>query len=126
LKTTVAKVTSGVASGNLCTDVNILFDEGAQRSFVTKELAEKLELRRTGTEVVELAAFGSSSKKVSHIDTATVYLLTDTKEKIAIDVLIVPTISVPLRNVQQATTALPYLRGLKLVHPVTDDDTFNI
>ncbi|XP_060554089.1 uncharacterized protein LOC132715133 [Ruditapes philippinarum] len=126
LKTAVAKVTSGVASGNLCTDVIILFDEGAQRSFVTKELAERLELRRTGTEVVELAAFGSSSKKVSHIDTTTVYLLTDTKEMIAIDVLIVATISVPLRNVQQATTALPYLRGLKLVHPVTDDDTFNI
>jgi hypothetical protein len=53
-------------------------------------------------------------------------LLTDTKEKIAIDVLFVQTISVPLRNVQQATTALPYLRGLKLAHPVTDDDTFNI
>jgi hypothetical protein len=74
LKTAVAKVTSGVASGNFCTDVNILFDEGAQRSFVTKELAERLELRRTGAEVVELAAFGSSSKKESHIDTTTVYL----------------------------------------------------
>ena len=77
LKTAVAKVTSGIYTA----DANILFDEGAQRSFVTRELADKLQLKTAGTEVAQLAAFGSSSK-VSHIDTATVYLLTDSREKI--------------------------------------------
>ena len=94
LKTAVTKVTSGIYMVN----ANILFDEGAQRSFVTRDLANKLQLQTSSTEEVQLAAFGFSSKKVSHIDTATVYLLTDSREKMAIDVLIVPTIAVPLRK----------------------------
>ena len=118
LKTAVAKVTSGIYTA----DVNILFDEGAQRSFVTRELADKLHLLTSGTEVVQLAAFGSSFKQVSHIDTATVYLLTDSREKIAIDVLIVPTIAVPLGNRQRDAVSLPYLRGLKLAYPLTGED----
>ena len=81
LKTAVAKVTSGIYT----VDANILFDEGAQRSFVTIDLANKLQLQTSGTEEVQLAAFGSSSKKVSHIDTATIYLLTDSREQIAIE-----------------------------------------
>ena len=118
LKTAVAKVTVEIYT----VDANILFDEGAQRSFVTRDLANKLQLQTSGTEEVQLAAFGSSSKKVSHIDTATIYLLTNSREKIAIDVLIVPTIAVPLGNRQRNVTLLPYLRGLKLAHPLTGED----
>ena len=122
LKTAIAKVTSGIYTS----DANILFDEGVQRSFVTRELADKLQLQTSGTEVVQLAAFGSSSKKVSQIDTATVYLLTDSREKIAIDVLIVPTVAVPFENRQRNAVSLPYLRGLKLAHPLTGEDIFSI
>ena len=122
LKTAVAKVTSGIYT----VDANILFDEGAQRSFVTRDLANKLQLQTSGTEEVQLAAFGSSSKKVSHIDTATIYLLTDSREKIAIDVLIVPTIAVPLGNRQREAVSLPYQCGLKLAHPLTGEDIFSI
>ena len=122
LKTAVAKVTSGIYT----VDANILFDEWAQRSFVTRNLANKLQLQTSGTEEVQLAAFGSSSKKVSHIDTATIYLLTNSREKIAIDVLIVPTIAVPLRSRQRNITSLPYLHGLKLAHPLTGEDIFSI
>ena len=124
LKTAVAKVTSGIYT----VDANILFDEGAQRSFVTRNLANKLQLQTSGTEEVQLAVFGSASKKVSHIDTATIYLLTNSREKIAIDVLIVhvPTIAVPLRNRQRNVTSLPYLHGLKLAHPLTGEDIFSI
>ena len=115
LKTAVAKVTSGIYT----VDANIWFDEGAQRSFVTRDLANKLQLQTSGTAEVQLAAFGSSSKKVSHIDTATIYLLTDSREEKAIDVLIVPTIAVPLGNRQRDAVSLPYLRELKLAHPLT-------
>ena len=122
LSIAVAKMTSGIYT----VDANILFDEGAQRSFVTRDLANKLQLQTSGTEEVQLAAFGSSSKKVSHIDTATVYQLTDSREEIAIDVLIVPTIAVPLGNRQRDVTSLPYLRGLKLAHLLTREDIFSI
>ena len=44
LKTAVAKVTSGIYT----VDANILFDEGAQRSFVTRNLANKLQLQTSG------------------------------------------------------------------------------
>ena len=118
LKTAVAKVTVEIYT----VDANILFDEGAQRPFVTRDLANKLQLQTSGTEEVQLAAFGSSSKKVSLIDTATIYLLTNSREKIAIDVLIVPTIAVPLGNRQRNVTLLPYLRRLKLAHPLTGED----
>ena len=122
LKTAVAKVTSGIYT----VDANILFAEGAQRSFVTRDLANKLQLQTSGTAEVQLAAFGSSSKKVSHIYTATIYLLTDSREEIAVDVLIVPTIAVPLGNRQRDAVSLPYLRELKLAHPLTGEDIFSV
>ena len=103
-----------------------MFDEGAQRSFLTKEIADKLQHQTSGTEEVQLTAFGSSSEKVSHIDSATIYLLTDSRKEIAIDVLIVPTIAVPLGNRQRNVTSLPYLQGLKLAHPLTGEDIFSI
>jgi hypothetical protein len=55
----------------------------------------------------------SSSKKICQIDNVTVCYLTDIKLNIAIDVKIVLTISVPLRNVQQVTTALLCPLGFK-------------
>ena len=42
LKTAVAMVTSGSNSA----EANILFDEGAQRSFITRDLADKLNIQR--------------------------------------------------------------------------------
>ena len=104
LKTAVAMVTSGSDSA----EANILFDEGTQRSFITRDLADKLNLQRLGSEVVHLAAIGAESKTVGHFDTARVYLITDHSEKSAIDVLIVPTIAVPVRNQIRATAHLHY------------------
>ena len=73
-----------------------------------------------------MVSFGQESQNVRHIETATVYLITDRNEKIAIDVLIVPTIAVPLSNIQREVKTLKYLCGLKLAHPVTDEDGFEI
>ena len=122
LKTTVPKV----SSSKLTQAAHILFDEGAQRSFISQKLAHDLQLNPTGTKIVNLASFGQQSQNVRHIETARVYLIIDRNDKIAIDVLIVPTIAVPLSNVQREVKALKYLRRLKLAHPVTDEDGFEI
>lgn len=53
------------------------------------------------------------------MQTATVFLMTDSYQKISIRVLIVPTIATSIYN--SKVQALPYLRGLKLAHPVTLD-----
>jgi hypothetical protein len=48
-------------------ETNILFDEGTQRSFITEELAEKLLIEQTGSEVVHLASFGDTSQRIRHM-----------------------------------------------------------
>ncbi|KAJ8312241.1 LOW QUALITY PROTEIN: hypothetical protein KUTeg_009614, partial [Tegillarca granosa] len=57
LKTAV----SPVCSDRQCIESNILFDEGAQRSFITEELAGKPNAKETGIEAINLSAIGGSS-----------------------------------------------------------------
>lgn len=59
LQTAVAPVKFGQRT----TDANILFDEGAQRSFILKNLAEKLELKPSGVEEINILGFGDSGKE---------------------------------------------------------------
>ena len=122
LKTAIAKV----SSAHYTTDAHILLDEGAQRSFITEKLAEELKIQQTGTETIYLACFGNDIQNIRQVPTATVFLITDEGEKIAIDVAIVPTIAVPLSNIQREVTSLKYIRGLKLAHPITDESVFEI
>ena len=97
----------------------ILFDEGAQRSFITEALANELQLPRQRTEAVSLSAVGGSSEKYQHIDTSTVYAVTK-QQKIPIRVLIVPTIATPIDISHRSDiTKLSYLKGLKLAHPIS-------
>ncbi|VDI25014.1 Hypothetical predicted protein [Mytilus galloprovincialis] len=108
-------------------DAKILFDEGAQRSFITEELAEKLKLKPTGTESVNLSGFGdnANSTKIRHLRTGLVYLIT-TDGKLPIRVLIVPEIAAPMRTYVRQAAKLTYLSGIKLAHPVTADENFEI
>ena len=58
LKTAIAPVSYGKQT----TDANILFDEGAQRSCVSQTLADKLQIRPSGRDTIELSAFGDADK----------------------------------------------------------------
>ncbi|KAH3851737.1 hypothetical protein DPMN_094221 [Dreissena polymorpha] len=74
-------------------------------------------------ETIQLAAFGD--KKDLRMETATIDLISDRNERIPINVLIVPTIATPISTRLQHTAArLPYLRKLKLAHPVTEREDF--
>ncbi|XP_053389091.1 uncharacterized protein LOC128552105 [Mercenaria mercenaria] len=124
LKTAIAPICS---RENHSLDATILFDEGSQRSYITQSLAQELQLARETTETICLSAFGGKSDGVQHLDTTTVYLITDSKQKIPIKTIIVPTIANPITNhLKDSTVNLPYLRGLKLAHPVSSDSCFNI
>lgn len=119
--------TATVSSGHVSTDANILFDEGAQRSFITRALADELDLPSTGRETINLSSFGTHSDKTMTLDTAEVHLVTDTREVISIHVLVVPTIATPINNsVMDHVSNLPYLRGLKLAHAVTESGMFTV
>jgi hypothetical protein len=57
LKTTIATVCNQTT---YC-EANILFDEGAQRSFITKDLATHLELQPTEREFISVSGFGAQT-----------------------------------------------------------------
>ncbi|XP_052233469.1 uncharacterized protein LOC127846339 [Dreissena polymorpha] len=123
LKTAISSVYFGQIHTNAC----ILFDEGAHNSFITEALARELEVKRTGTDTIQLAAFGDKKDWILHLKTATINLISDRKECIPINVLIVPTIATPISTRLQHTAALlPYISKLKLAHPVTARENFRI
>ena len=123
LKTAVAPVWSG----NISMDTNVLFDEDAQRYFLTEHLAKKLNLKIEGIEVVHLSAFGEDNTSTRELRTTTVFIETENSRKIPIEVLIVPTIAVPIHNhMRYINRNMDYLKGLRLAHPVTKDDYFEI
>ena len=119
LKTAVGSI----AANGLCVEANILFDEGSQRSFLTKGLADSLNLHPRATETIALSTFGSQSTRTVKVDVTTVYLIAISGERIPLSVLIVPTITAPLQRVATTSfTELPYLQGVHLAHPITTGD----
>ncbi|XP_052245580.1 uncharacterized protein LOC127854555 [Dreissena polymorpha] len=123
LKTAIAPV----SSSHNTTDAAILVDEGAQRSFITRKLADDLQLESDGIETLSLTGFGgSNNRSLQQLERTTVYIVSKRK-KIPVSVLIVPTIAAPIRcGYLRSTAELPYLRGLKLAHSVKGDTLFDI
>ena len=66
LKTAVASV----GSHNNHISWHILFDEGSQRSFITSDVATKLDLKPEMQETISLSTFGGNTSSVKRIDTA--------------------------------------------------------
>ena len=123
LKTAIAII----STPDVSLEGNILFDEGAQRSFITQEIATKLNLKPYGKDSISLASFGSNSAMHRSLSVAIIKIQTITREKIPISVLIVPTIEPPLQNsVCTSLKQIPHLKGLHLAHPVTENENFEI
>ena len=123
LKTAVATVSAEGTS----VDASILFDEGSQRSFITKSLADCLMLQPHGTEELSISTFGTQTSHVSKLDVTKIHLHTISGQSIPLTVLIVPTIAAPLQNLnKKPLTDFPHLKGLHLAHPVTSTEQFVI
>ena len=123
LKTAVAMV----STSNVTMEGNIIFDEGAQRSFITQELAKKLNLQPYGKDKISLASFGSKSSTHRNLDMGVVEIHTMSGERIPISVLVVPRIAPPIQNsIRMPLLHLPHIMGIKLAHPVTDDENFEL
>ena len=94
---------------------------------MSQSLALKLGLPPSTKETVNLAAFGAVTPTKRNLDVATIYIETESSQNIPIQALIVPEIATPLQNLlRTATHTYPYLQGLKLAHPVTDNEDFEI
>ena len=123
LKTAVATISVGDAY----VEANILFDEGSQRSFLAKGLADCLQVQPHDTIELSLSTFGSGTSRTDKFDVATINLQTISGQMIPLTVLIVPTIAAPINAVdQRSITNLPYLNSLRLAHPLSSTEQFSI
>ena len=123
LKTAIAPI----STNGLCIQGNILFDEGSQRSFITMDAATKLNLRPTNTEHVTIAPFGVEHSSPQPIAVGLINIETESGNTIPISVLIVPFIAAPLNNyLHTSIENFPHLRGLKLAHPITNIENFQV
>ena len=121
LKTALAPV----IMDNTRAEANILLEEGAQRSFVTQGLANRLGWTPVRKEMISLSAFGEETPTNRRLEV--VNLKTDYGDKIPISVLNVPNIAAPLQNrFRTCVQNVPHLRRLKLAHPMTSDEEFEI
>ena len=123
LKTAIADI----SAGTITIEGHILFDEGAQRSFITQEFADKLQLKPTGHENVSVASFGAQVSVPRKLAVTTIHIHTLNEGQIPVTVLIVPQLAAPIKNsVCTHLSKLSYLKGLSLAHPVTGDENFHI
>ncbi|XP_070537449.1 uncharacterized protein [Ptychodera flava] len=107
-------VTTAV-NGNNRIKVNVLLDEGSQRSFITDDCANLLKLQMQGTEKINLAPFGSTSNGIRAMNNTTVHLETVTGPNISVKVLIIPRISTPMRtHLTRSVLDLPHLKELNI------------
>ena len=92
--------------------VNILFDSGSQRSYVTEELKRKLNLRSEGRETLNLNTFGSDKYSRKNCDKVKVNLEVG-EEVISTSALSFPQLCSPLVS-RIDVGKYPHLQGLKL------------
>lgn len=94
LKTAVAIITNG----DKCTRVNLLFDEGSQRSFITQDLAKILALQPYCKEDITVTSFGGQCQLNRQVNVAVINLLTLSGQAIPLTVVVVPHIATPIQN----------------------------
>ena len=122
LKTAIAKVHAG---SHYC-KAQILFDEGAQRSFMTQQLAQDLNIRSCQRQRIVISAFGGEAVP-KELQVTSISLQTNNGTEVPLSVLIVPKIAAPLQNlVPIPDNHFPHLQGLPLAHPVRSGDNFEI
>ncbi|XP_070562191.1 uncharacterized protein [Ptychodera flava] len=106
---------------------NVLFDEGADRSFVTKRFAKSLNANVHNTELLKLKSFNNSQADYTSVPTTSLQLHTRYGKRVLIDVLCVEEISDNLdNNVTSEIANLRYLQGLPLAHPISDESVISI
>ena len=116
-----------MSSNHVEAKTNILFDEGSQCSFITRELADTLSLQPARQEDICITSFGAKTSMSQWTEVAMINLKTKSGRLVPLTVLIVPDIAVPLRNITNKQVRwLPYLKGLPLAHPVTTNENFRI
>ena len=107
--------------------MNILFDEGSQKSFLTEKLTTMLFVTPHQSENINLSSFGSSQPLYGWMDNVILHIKTRSGELVPVSALVVPAIVAPLANITNASISkLSGLNGLRLAHPISREENFEI
>ena len=106
--------------------VRAMFDTGSQRTFITQNLKEKLELKSTRKENINLTTFGSSNSVKKSLDVVTIHVLTD-KQQIQLNALVTNYLSpIPRLNIGRRVQLPSELQGLHLADPLNSKNDLNV
>ena len=101
-------------------EANILLDEGAQRSFITKDLADDLSTKLVYKQNISMSSFGATEHLLRRLQMTTVDIITVQGDKIPLWLLVVAHIATRLKRQHNADiNNMPHLKGLRLAHPVS-------
>ena len=84
---------------------HILFDEGSQRSFLTKGLADRLQVQPHDTVELSLSTLSAGSSCTSKFDVATINLHGVSGQLITLTVIIISTIITPIHTADQKSNS---------------------
>ena len=107
------------------TTANVLFDEGAQRSFISQELADDLQLPITTYEKVQLSTFGGQSSS-RQCPLVAINVLDEQGEPIRLYALVVPEIASLVQHRPSTALISGCLRNLRLAHSVVSSQWFTV
>ena len=123
LKTATGTISTDSTNNNVT--VNILLDEGAQRTFITQRTVTKLDISHENcvSENITLATFGADNHNEKRVNVVSINLNTISGSNVCLSAIVVPQISSLVRNhVQKTVLKHSYLKVLPLANHVAADD----
>ena len=105
------------------TNVNILFDSGSQRTYISSDLRKRLKLQTSRTERIFIKSFGNKSSSVTTVDIVALKII-NAQKIVTIEAICTPIICADLinQNMPCVTSNYPHLKGLTLADSSTNLD----
>lgn len=107
--------------------VNSLFDEGAQRSWITRNLAKKLGLRIKSKDLLKISGFANAPIAPAYYDIVEVVIIEINVQTSVFRAVVIDQLVNPLDDEHRKTLQdLPLLKDLTLAHPFIGQDTYHV
>ncbi|XP_074653606.1 uncharacterized protein LOC141907762 [Tubulanus polymorphus] len=120
LKTAVARI-AGQNESKIC---NILFDDGSQRTFVSRKVVDSLDLEIYARYSLKVSAFSSNSQ-IRYFDVVDIRVHCIDGSTVTIQALVIDEITEPLL-VPASTVEIPEFKGLTLAHSIDHSENFEV
>lgn len=123
LKTAIVKARS--PKGEL--KANLMFDEGAQRTWTTWDFAKRLGLHPTTKELLITSGFGNSFATPRYYEVVEFCIVVTDGTSVRIRAIVIDYLVSPLDDkYRKELYSLPHLKNLNLAHPYTGRNVFKV